>query len=155
MKTPKFLKRIWALINLASVLAWLLSLGVGGILSSLLANLVGLEEPWRWLIFVSVLLVGTALSFPLSRVALAWLTAILPQVEASITTAEAAETEAARDRGRQQEAALRSAILELEAELGRAHRVVELLLMEVIFGPTERLSFHRGTGTAKCSADSG
>jgi hypothetical protein len=71
MKTPKFLKRIWALINLASVLAWLLSLGVGGILSSLLANLVGLEEPWRWLIFVSVLLVGTALSFPLSRVALA------------------------------------------------------------------------------------
>jgi len=92
MKTPTLLKRIWALINLASVVAWILSLGVGGILSSLLANFIGLEQPWRWLFFVGVFLAGTAVTLPLARVGLAWLTAKLPQVETPITTTEAGET---------------------------------------------------------------
>lgn len=72
------LRVLWALLNAASIFAWLFSLGVGGAVGAIAANALDLSQPWRGFFFVGVLLMTTAVALPLSRAGFSWLSGLLP-----------------------------------------------------------------------------
>jgi hypothetical protein len=66
-------KRLFAVANFVSVLAWLFSLGFGAVVSSTLANFVSLDEPWRFLFFLGLFFMAAALSVPFALTLFSWL----------------------------------------------------------------------------------
>jgi len=127
-----FIRRAWGLASAASVLAWLLSIGVGGVVSTLLASAVRLDQPWRSFFFVSALLVAASVTMPLAQAGFVWLAAILPGPPPPTMrdTLPAVREERARrqreQRKRSNRAALHEAITTLEhhkADIERYTRV--------------------------------
>jgi hypothetical protein len=120
MAIPRFLKRGWGLVGAASTLAWLASLGIGGALSSFLANSLDLRQPWFSFCVVSLFLLITAVAVPLMQGAFVWLSGALPRPQ--ISPARQRELQSARERqqrAEEQAQRTRSAIQLVRDELAR------------------------------------
>lgn len=109
----RYLKLLWSAVTSLSTLAWLLSLGIGGLVTTGLSQVVTLETPWNGVFFVSAFLVAWALAVPFSKVAISWLSVALQP-------ARRGPTPAARNRG----AELRT-IRTIRSEIDAGARIVE------------------------------
>ena len=80
MKVPEFLSRLWRALAAAGTLYWVLfSLGLGGILSSIITNALDLHEPWLAFFFIGAFLALTSIALPLSRAGFMLLATVLPR----------------------------------------------------------------------------
>jgi hypothetical protein len=75
------LRRLWKLLEAASVLAWLLSLGGGTVISVLVAYFAGFASPWNYFLFAGLLLLLTATLMPLGSRAANVLQGQIPHAE--------------------------------------------------------------------------
>jgi hypothetical protein len=95
-----WLKRLWRVVGAISTLAWLLSLGVGSVVSAILGNLVGLKEPSEAFFLVGILLATFALSMPFSQWAITRLSLALapPRTEVQPTVVHQTVDQGERER---------------------------------------------------------
>jgi hypothetical protein len=117
----RVLRFAWRAISSVSTLAWVLSLGIGGVVVTAASRLVSLESPWNLVFFTSVFLIAWALVVPASTLAVSRLQEALrtgwgPATQKRTPGAAAAD----RDRG----AELRT-IRTIRGEIDAGIRIVE------------------------------
>ena len=97
-----FIKGQWRLAGALGTLSWLLAIGLGGLLSTVLATAFDLGQPYQSVFYLSAFLTVTPVLVPLAQGGLVWLTGKLPQTR-PLTDREVAEADRVHRIERQRE----------------------------------------------------
>jgi hypothetical protein len=73
----RYLRLAWSTVTSLSTLAWLLSFGIGGLVTTGLSQVISLEAPWNVIFLASAFMVAWALAVPFAKSALTWISAEL------------------------------------------------------------------------------